>query len=46
MDRLKAWAESGAIKPVATQSFPLQDWLKAYDAVLGRSAQGRVVLTP
>jgi NADPH2:quinone reductase len=46
MDRLKLWAESGAVRPVATRSFPLQDWLKAYDAVLGRSAQGRVVLTP
>ncbi|MGE0152162.1 MAG: NADPH:quinone oxidoreductase family protein [Reyranellaceae bacterium] len=46
MDRLKTWAESGAIRPVATQSFALKDWLKAYDAVLGRSAQGRVVLAP
>jgi NADPH2:quinone reductase len=46
MERLRGWAETGAIRPVATQSFALQDWLKAYDAVLGRSAQGRVVLTP
>jgi len=46
MDRLKTWAESGAVRPMATQSFPLQDWLKAYEAILGRAVQGRVVLTP
>jgi NADPH2:quinone reductase len=46
MDRLKIWAESGAIRPVATQSFALQDWLKAYEAILNRAVQGRVVLVP
>jgi NADPH2:quinone reductase len=46
MERLQGWAETGAIRPLATQHFPLKDYLKAYEAVLGRSSQGRVVLIP
>ena len=46
MDRLHDWTESGAIRLSPTLTFKLDDWLKAYEAVLGRSAKGRVALTP
>ena len=46
MDRLHDWTESGAIRLSPTETFRLDDWLKAYETVLGRSAKGRVALTP
>jgi NADPH:quinone reductase-like Zn-dependent oxidoreductase len=44
LDRLTAWVESGAVKPVVGAVVPFADAIKAYEQVMTGHARGKVVL--
>lgn len=39
-------AQTGRVKPVVSQTFQLEEWAKAYRAMLSKQTFGRVALTP
>jgi len=44
-EQLWAWFREGKLKPVVTQRFALADYVAAFDSLLSRKAQGKVILT-
>lgn len=45
IEELWAMFESGELKPVITDIYPLEDYAKAYDCMIQRRARGKVMLT-
>lgn len=45
MDRLSGWVEAGRIRPHVSATFALDDYRKAFAALLERQAVGRVAIT-
>ncbi len=45
IEELWAMFESGELKPVITDIYPLEDYAKAYDCMFQRRARGKVMLT-
>lgn len=45
IEELWAMFESGELKPVITDIYPLEDYAKAYDCMMQRRARGKVMLT-
>lgn len=45
IEELWAKFESGELKPVITDIYPLEDYAKAYDCMIQRRARGKVMLT-
>ena len=45
MAELFAWFEAGKLRPHISATYPLESYAEALDAVMERTARGKVILT-